>query len=383
MKNYKKILLIIIFICGVFTIGNFCCQDVQEYRNLDVNPKTSVITVTSPQVGDVWYKGNTYQITWTSTYVDDAVTIDLYQGGIQAGYFERIITTYTDDDGTYSWTIPTDLISNPDYIICIGDYDGVSSTGYSGEFTITDEPDDGNGDDTCVDSYSWCIQGGQELIWEVTQVDATGLESLYGANWSDVDDDRYIVGGKKKKLVDRITAFTEYCNWRVYTDSWYKWTTNAFSSTPDDDNNVDTVYMDPSSETWLTRHDLFPMDVVDYFASSGAGSSETISNNKVTYEASEYDSRPGTNVDVKWVYTYDENSGVLSKFQELDASDNVVWEYQLTSTVPDCSTTDDGDGTDGGGASVPSYDATLIFGLIVVVTSGIACVIWRKSIHLK
>ena len=36
------------------------------------------------------------------------------------------------------------------------------------EFTITNEPDDGNGDDDpCVDTYSWCLEGGEELIQNI------------------------------------------------------------------------------------------------------------------------------------------------------------------------------------------------------------------------
>jgi len=380
MKSGYKNILIILFFCGVLTSCISFYQEGQETKKLDVNPKTSAITITSPQGGDVWYKGNTYDITWTSSYVDDAVVIDLYHGGTTAAYWVDFIVQYTDDDGTYSWTIPTTIIHQADYIIGISDYDGYATSDFSEEFTITEDPDDDdNGDDTCLDTYSWCFEGGEELIWEVTLVDATGLESLYGTNWNNVNDDRYTVGAERKRVVDRITAFPDYCNWRVYCDTW-KWTTSAFSSTPDNDNHVDTIYMDPAYESWLTRHELFPMDVVDYFASSSAGSSETISNNKVTYEASEYDSRPGTNVNVKWVYTYDANSGVLSKFQEYDASNNIVWQYELTSEVPDCSNTNGDDGTNGGGgATIVGYDTSLIFGLFIVFTLGIACVIWRKS----
>jgi len=373
MRSYYNRVLLLLFISGILTLGISYRQESKRDEKLNLNPKTSHISIISPKTGDIWYKGNTYDITWDSYGTSGHVTIELYQGGTTAVYWEMDITSFTDDDGLYSWTIPTTIVHQPNYIIAIRDEDDWSDVDYSGEFTITEEPDDDD-DGACLRTYSWCLEGGEELIWEVTKVNATALENIYGSNWDDVNDDRYTIGAQKKRYIDRITAFDEYCNWRIYSDIWV-WTTSAFTSTPDYDGQVETIYMDPASETLLDK-ELYPMDVVDYLKSSSAYSYYTVSNNKVTFESE----------GVKRIYIYDENSGVLSKFQDLDSNDKIAWEYELISDAPNCGATD-GDDTnggdtngDGGDFSIVSYNILLIFGIISVFTSGIAVFIWRKSI---
>jgi len=81
----------------------------------DFTPENVSITVTSPNGGEAWELGSTNEITWTSSYVSGDVKIELYQNG--SAY--QIIEGSTDNDGSYSWTIPETHDEGTDYKINI------------------------------------------------------------------------------------------------------------------------------------------------------------------------------------------------------------------------------------------------------------------------
>ena len=77
---------------------------------------TSTLTVTSPNGGQNWARGTTHSITWTSTGSPGAyVKIELLKGAV----VNRIITSSTANDGSYSWTIPSTQTLGTDYKIRI------------------------------------------------------------------------------------------------------------------------------------------------------------------------------------------------------------------------------------------------------------------------
>ena len=89
-----KILLILLFFISVFSFAQ-------------------TIRVTSPNSRDTWYKGKTYTITWTKTgSMNTKVKIRLMQKGKKV----LGITDSTPNDGSYSWTVPTNLASGTYYI---------------------------------------------------------------------------------------------------------------------------------------------------------------------------------------------------------------------------------------------------------------------------
>ncbi len=91
------------------------------------------VTVTSPQSGQVWYKGQTYTITWTkSGTMNSKVKIRLYQGATKV----LSITDSTENDGSFIWTIPTNLTAG-DYFIRVKTIDNLVY-GNSGAFRIAD-----------------------------------------------------------------------------------------------------------------------------------------------------------------------------------------------------------------------------------------------------
>jgi ASPIC/UnbV protein/Ser-Thr-rich glycosyl-phosphatidyl-inositol-anchored membrane family protein len=68
------------------------------------------ITVTGPNGGETWIKGNTYTLTWTDN-ISGNVKIRLLNGSATAA----IIAASTPSDGSFDWTIPPSLASGRNY----------------------------------------------------------------------------------------------------------------------------------------------------------------------------------------------------------------------------------------------------------------------------
>lgn len=102
------------------------------YLEPDFEP---VITVTSPNGGEVYDIGDILSISWTSEYVGSNVSIMLYDGYTM----EEVISSQTSNDGTFLWTIPGDMAPGSSYRINITDHDDASVYDYSDSpFTIND-----------------------------------------------------------------------------------------------------------------------------------------------------------------------------------------------------------------------------------------------------
>lgn len=88
------------------------------------------ITVTSPNGGETLPLGSNHTITWSTegTLPIRYVRIDL----LKAGVVLRNIISYTTNNGTYNWTIPSTLPASNDYKIKISQY---------GSTTVFDESD--------------------------------------------------------------------------------------------------------------------------------------------------------------------------------------------------------------------------------------------------
>ncbi len=80
------------------------------------------LTVTSPNGGESWKRGTVHTITWSkSGSTGSYVKIELLKSGV----VNRVITSSTANDGSYSWTIPSTQTLGTDYKIRI------TSTSYS------------------------------------------------------------------------------------------------------------------------------------------------------------------------------------------------------------------------------------------------------------
>ncbi|MEJ5166091.1 MAG: GPI anchored serine-threonine rich family protein [Thermoanaerobaculia bacterium] len=101
-----------------------------------------VINLTYPDGGEVLYKGQTYNITWTKNdFCNSEVKIELYKGGS----YNSTISSSTSNDGSYSWTIPSNQTTGSDYKIKIIDLENSNYYDYSNDnFTITEGGGGGN-----------------------------------------------------------------------------------------------------------------------------------------------------------------------------------------------------------------------------------------------
>ncbi len=107
-----------------------------NYFTITSTPTTTPsITVTSPNGGESWVKGSNHPITWTTTgSVGSYVKIEVLKAGVVA----QTISASTPNSGTFSWTIPTGLVTGSDYKIRIT---STSNSAYTDSvdntFTIT------------------------------------------------------------------------------------------------------------------------------------------------------------------------------------------------------------------------------------------------------
>ena len=84
-----------------------------DFSILDLPPGNGTIAVISPNGGDTYLKGSTITIAWSATGgVGDSVTITLYKGNRSVA-----IVTSTPNDGSYDWTIPTNLPNSSNYVV--------------------------------------------------------------------------------------------------------------------------------------------------------------------------------------------------------------------------------------------------------------------------
>ena len=93
------------------------------------------LTLTSPAGGETWLPGTSHVITWTSQNVLGNVLIQPYLNGVA----QTPLTTNTENDGSFSWTIPTDCTASASYTMGISAMSGHVSD-FSGMFTIGDVP---------------------------------------------------------------------------------------------------------------------------------------------------------------------------------------------------------------------------------------------------
>jgi hypothetical protein len=91
------------------------------------------ITVISPNGGESWTAGTVHDLTWTSQGVTGDVSIELYKGGSCVSTIDAL----DPNDGSYTWTIPTDLTAGTDYSVRIAGVAVSAEDMSDGYFSIT------------------------------------------------------------------------------------------------------------------------------------------------------------------------------------------------------------------------------------------------------
>jgi len=125
IKPVRQIITVTItvLLCIVSIIPLFC---------VNASAYSGAINVSNPTSG-TYYEGNTMTISWSSYDAGSYVTIELYKDDS----YQKTINSYTPNDGSYYWTIPSDLSSSSNYRIKITSYSNSSIYGYSQYYSIT------------------------------------------------------------------------------------------------------------------------------------------------------------------------------------------------------------------------------------------------------
>jgi len=105
-----------------------------DYDYATIKYSQKIIKIVTPNGGDTWQTGSTREITWLSgCYVGSSVRITLYKNNV----YLIAITSDTENDGSYSWYIPTYFELGSDYKIRITSNSDNSIYDYSdNNFTI-------------------------------------------------------------------------------------------------------------------------------------------------------------------------------------------------------------------------------------------------------
>ncbi|MGE4287512.1 MAG: lamin tail domain-containing protein [Salinivirgaceae bacterium] len=150
-------------------IGDGTGDDLIVYGSVNALP---VLTITSPNGGEIWQSGTSQDIIWTSTGYSSTIDIEYYNG---TSYV--LIADDETNDGTYSWFVPGSLEGN-NYRIRISD-------NYS-NITISDESDADitisttASDETDITAFSFTEQTGAATIDAVAHTVA--VDVAYGTN---------------------------------------------------------------------------------------------------------------------------------------------------------------------------------------------------------
>lgn len=92
----------------------------------------TTVTLTAPVSGEVWTRGSTRTVRWTSTH-SQHVDVALYKG---SSFVQWITWNVVSSTGSYDWVVPATLTAGADYRITVLDYDQRSISSTSGPFSI-------------------------------------------------------------------------------------------------------------------------------------------------------------------------------------------------------------------------------------------------------
>jgi len=158
-------------------------NDFSDYFEIYENTETESITVTSPTSSYSWKVGTIHLITWTSTGDINRVDLDLYKDDT----FIETITSYTFNDGSYSWNIPIDLEYGSDYQIKVYKYGDESIKDFSDYFEINVDEGSITGSESITvtnptSSSSWKVGNSQIITWDSTGDISKVTIDLYNNN---------------------------------------------------------------------------------------------------------------------------------------------------------------------------------------------------------
>jgi len=107
-------------------------KQIAQIQSLQMAGKETALVITSPNGGEKWEMGSIHEITWLSSTSSSPITkikLELYQASRLV--VAQLIVFPTENDGIYSWKIPTTLLAGTDYKIKITAISGPAVTDVS------------------------------------------------------------------------------------------------------------------------------------------------------------------------------------------------------------------------------------------------------------
>lgn len=171
---------------------------ITDTSNSDFTISLGTLTVTSPNGGQSWVRGTTHTITWSSVGSPGTnVKIELMKSGV----LNKIISSSTANDGSYSWTISSTQTLGTDYKVRI------TST------SITSITDSSNG--------NFAITVGALTVTTPNGGNRWVRGTTHGIAWSSIGSPGTYVkiellkGGVLNKVISSSTANDGYYSWTV------------------------------------------------------------------------------------------------------------------------------------------------------------------------
>ncbi len=195
---------------------SYSSYDYSYTVSLNYDTSSMYITVTNPDSYDSWYAGTSYYIQWDyssglSSYV--SISIDTYP---YSSSYATSIDSYTSNDGSYYWTVPSSYSSGT-YVIRVADY-YYSSTYYdnSDSFYIYGSSSSPYITVTNPDSYdSWYAGTSYYIQWDYS----SGLSSYVS-----ISIDTYPYSSSYATTIDSATSNDGSYYWTIpssYTSGTY------------------------------------------------------------------------------------------------------------------------------------------------------------------
>lgn len=173
------------------------------------------LALTAPNGGESWQVGTAQNITWTHNGTIGAnIKLKLYKGGI----FNRFLGGTISNTGSWSWTVPADLVAGADYDVLIYTPDYLYQDVSNARFTITGPPlqlTAPNGGE------SWQMGSSQNITW--THDVATGANVKF----------KLYKNGAFVRFLGGLFPNTDSLAWTVPTDLTAGGDYKIFVYTPD------------------------------------------------------------------------------------------------------------------------------------------------------
>ena len=175
--------------------------------------------------------------------------------------------------------------------------------------------------------YILGVSADQTFIWEITELDSTGLTAALGGTWSSdiqsytgTDGNDY---GAKKKIVI-VSTGTLLGNHRVDWNQW-NWVTGSFAADPDGLGFYTSIPDDPINASGDAYQIFYPLSVRQFLAAVDHDPGYTAVGNVIV----KIDDSNPQEIVCRW--TISEFYGVIELFQMINVDNEVICEYRLIS----------------------------------------------------